>query len=102
MRFYLYKNYFIHPKCHLVGIITIILLCRDLNADFCAVLRNAQYGPHDGFTSSATHAPPTSSSWGTRDGHVTPIGVVGDSSCTSYGQWSPFDDAAHIRLFTPR
>ncbi|KAK2818007.1 hypothetical protein Q7C36_021940 [Tachysurus vachellii] len=47
---------------------------------------NAHYGPHDGFTSSATHASPTSSSWGTRDGHVTPISVVCDSSFTSYGQ----------------
>lgn len=64
--------------------------------------RNAHYGPHDGFTSSATHSPPTSSSWGTRDGHVAPTGVNCDSSCTSYGQWSPFDDAAHIRLFTLR
>lgn len=64
------------------------------------VPRNAQYGSHDWFTDCTTYAPPASSSWSAGCGHVASAGVISDPSCASDSQWSPFNDATHIRIFT--
>ncbi|TSK17904.1 Intersectin-1 [Bagarius yarrelli] len=56
-------------------------------------------GPMTGF--QQCHPCSTTTPWSTGDGHVTPTGVICDSSCTSFGQWSPFDDATYTRFFTP-